>query len=147
MHLPSSETGFACIGREPRQVEHAACIHYSYRQTCACARRAWLEGRKRRKGKREISGKRRLRPKDAMHQARARARCTQIHVRTLRHATSLRRDISTGLSSRTKKHDERKIEIVTEYERDVSTSNMDDAGIFQVLIEIRSFSSSSRYTF
>lgn len=37
---------------------------------------------------------------------------------------SSRRDISAGLSSRTKEHDERKIEIVTEYGHDISTLNM-----------------------
>lgn len=53
----------------------------------------------------------------------SRAFCTCTHIHTHANQTRtpglFRCDISTGLSSRTKEHDERKIEIVTEYGCDV----------------------------
>lgn len=102
---------------------------------------------KERKGRREILSKRRLQPKDTAH----RARFTCMQGALWRLSLSLPFSLSpfslplslslpccniAKLPSRTKEHDEREIEIVTKYERDLSTPSVDAERIFRGTITI-----------
>lgn len=144
MHLLSLETGFACIGREPRQVEYIAIARRTHDARTHVHARVHVhvalgccneeEGGGTETGHKRGKGNARYRVNDECGQRGCRASrvfSTRTHTRANTYTCLFRRDISTGLSSRTKEHDERKIEIVTEYGRDANTLNVNAVGIFR----------------